>query len=161
MDKYDPTRDGDTHPDIAEAEAEVIEIHRVIAGWLNGKLARTPEHFAEFADALVDEFTIMHPDGVFTRLADLLPRFESRHGSAPDLTIDIRDFRVVISSHDRSDSSVATDGVTVVTYEAWQGSTGRFNTAVLIADPDGPRGVYRWLHLQETWIAQPPVVDAP
>jgi hypothetical protein len=159
MGKYDPTRGGDTHPDIAEAEAEVIELHRVIAGWLNGRLARTPEHFAGFADALLDGFTMISPDGVFSSSPDLLPEFESRHGSAPDMTIDIRDVRpVVILPHDRPESSAATDGVTVVTYEAWWGSTGWFNTAVLIADPEAPR-VYRWRHLHETWIGQPPVVS--
>jgi hypothetical protein len=161
MDKHNPTRDGDAHPDIAEAEAEIVELHRVIAGWLNGRLARTPEEFAGFADAFVDGFTMIGPDGVLTTLADLLTGFESAYGSAPDLTIDIRDVRPVVTPpRYRPESSVATDGVTVVTYQEWQGSTGRFSTAVLIADPDARLG-YRWRHLHETWIGRSSVIDIP
>ncbi|MGH3770286.1 MAG: hypothetical protein ACRDRW_02625 [Pseudonocardiaceae bacterium] len=161
MGKHDPTRQGDAHPGIAEAEAEIVEQHRVIAGWLSGRWARTPEEFAGFADSLVDGFTMIGPDGVLTGLADLLPGFESAYGSVPDLTIDIRDVRPVVTPpRDRPESSVATGGVTVMTYQEWQGSTGRFSTVVLIADPAARLG-YRWRHLHETWIGRSPVVDIP
>jgi hypothetical protein len=161
MGKNDPTRDGDAHPGIAEAEAEVVEQHRVIAGWLSGRVARTPQQFAGFADTLADGFTMIGPDGVLTGLADLVTGLESAYGSAPDLTIDIRDVRPVVTPPQYGpESSVVTSGVMVVTYQEWQGSTGRLSTAVLIADPDARRG-YRWRHLHETWIGRPTVVDIP
>lgn len=151
----DPTHNGDAHSDVAGAAAEVVEQHRVISGWLSGRLVRTPEEFAGFADALVDGFTILGPDGVLTGLADLLAGFEPAYGSAPGLTIDVRDVRPVVTpSRYQPESSVATGGgVTVVTYQEWQGATGRFSTAVLIADPDARLG-YRWRHLHETWIGR-------
>jgi hypothetical protein len=125
--------------------AQVGGLHRVIEDWLTGRVPRTPDAFAAFADAHALAFTMVTPDGALLSRDELLPGFDGAHGSAPGLEIRISDLAVV-----RADA-----GSVLVTYEEWQdgpaGRSGRRSTVLLDRDADAPHGL-RSRHLHETWI---------
>lgn len=124
--------------------AQVHDLHRVIEDWLTGRAPRTPDAFAEFAEAHAPEFTMVTPDGVVLGRDELLPGFEGAHGSAPGLSIRISDVALV---HVDAASVVAT-------YEEWQdgpdGRTGRRSTVVLQRAGSDLRS----RHLHETFITR-------
>jgi hypothetical protein len=117
------------------------DLHRVIEDWLTGRSPRTGDALAAFDSAHADRFTMINPDGTLLRRDELLPGFESAHGSVPELSIRIENVAVLHASAD----------VVLVTYEEWQGSRGRRSTVLLAVDGEGPGGM-RSRHLHETWI---------
>jgi hypothetical protein len=125
--------------------AQIGDLHRVIEDWLGGRAPRTPAMFAAFVDAHAPGFTMVTPDGVLLRRDELLPGFDSAHGSTPGLRVRISDVAVVHAD---------TGGV-VVTYEEWQdgpaGRSGRRSTVLLERNTEAPHGL-RSRHLHETWI---------
>jgi hypothetical protein len=125
--------------------AQIRDLHRVIEDWLTGHAPRTAEAFAAFADAHSPEFTMVPPDGALLGRDELLPGFESAHGTAPGLRIRISDVALVHAD---------TGGI-LVTYEEWQdgpaGKSGRRSTVLLEPHAAAPHGL-RSRHLHETWI---------
>ncbi|TQM35957.1 DUF4440 domain-containing protein [Pseudonocardia cypriaca] len=125
--------------------AQIRDLHRVIEDWLTGRAPRTAEAFAAFADAHSPEFTMVPPDGALLGRDELLPGFESAHGTAPGLRIRISDVALVHAD---------TGGI-LVTYEEWQdgpaGKSGRRSTVLLEPHTSAPHGL-RSRHLHETWI---------
>ncbi|MEV3984511.1 DUF4440 domain-containing protein [Nonomuraea sp. NPDC049758] len=113
-------------------EAEIVRHHEVIERWLTGAAAR--EEFARFADAHAPGFTLITPDGRTLTRDQVLAEVETLHGRAPELTIEIRDVRII-----------ASDGALVAaTYQEVQPDRTRQSTVVLQSAT--------WLHLHETWL---------
>ncbi|MFC3980421.1 DUF4440 domain-containing protein [Streptosporangium jomthongense] len=113
-------------------EAEIVRHHEVIERWLTGALAR--EEFATFADAHGPGFTLSTPDGPTLSRDQVLAEVEALHGSAPGVTIEIRNVRIV-----------ASEGAFVVaTYQEVQPDRTRQSTVVFQGTT--------WLHLHETWL---------
>ncbi|MDH3235186.1 MAG: DUF4440 domain-containing protein [Alphaproteobacteria bacterium] len=136
--------------DIANgAAAEIRELHVFLEGWLGGKLPRDVETYAGFASMFEPGFVMIGPNGVPTRLDDLLPGLESGHGmragTAPPFAIRIEN---VAPLHIWNEQAL-------VTYEEWQdlpdGTTARQSSVLFRRAPEARNGV-RWLHLHETWI---------
>ncbi|MEM7709876.1 MAG: hypothetical protein AAF264_03835 [Pseudomonadota bacterium] len=128
---------------------EAIRLHVFLEGWLVGRLARTPETFAAFADALSDACEVISPLGSVTGRGDLLPEFEATHGvladSADIFAIRVENARVLRAWPDHA----------LVTYEEWHDlgndTSARLSTALYLADPAAPLGV-SWRHILETWL---------
>ncbi|GAA3987348.1 hypothetical protein GCM10023085_81730 [Actinomadura viridis] len=123
------------------AVEEVVRHHRFIEGWLRGTAGA--HELNDFLAAHTPDFTWYDPDGALRTLPELGPAMEEAHGAAPDLTLEIREPRVLL---DR-------DGLLVATYEEHHRTPGvssaRRALAVLVP------GTLRWRHLHETWIVQP------
>ncbi|WP_157963831.1 DUF4440 domain-containing protein [Actinocorallia populi] len=108
----------------------------MIERWLSG--AADPVEFAAFADAHAPAFRMVGVDGVALERREVLSRVRSAHGHAPNLTIGIRDVRVIAEGPE----------LLLVSYEEWHGAgQGRHATAVLVKG-----AALRWLHLHETRI---------
>lgn len=124
------------------AVAEVIRQHVAIQEWLSGENAGAWDAFVAALDA---GFEIVTPDGETVTKRDLLEGFRAAFGTAPGITIEIRDPHLV----------AATDAVAVVRYEEWQSRCAipnrRISTAVLAPDSSAPVG-WAWIALQETWL---------
>jgi hypothetical protein len=124
---------------------EVVALHRVIESWLTGSAPRTREAFARFADALADEFVIVHPSGAAESKSDIVAALWNAHGANGDgFSIEIRNVTCRVEA----------DPWCVLTYEEWQHddeTTARISTVVFLRS-DTAIGV-EWVHLHETWLA--------
>ena len=62
-------------------EAEVIETHEFLTGWLSGGLPKDAATYMPFAEVLADDFMMISPSGEATLRADLVPGLEQAHGA--------------------------------------------------------------------------------
>ncbi|MEC4018740.1 hypothetical protein [Streptomyces sp. H27-D2] len=126
--------------------SEIVRLHDLLAGWLSGETARTPEAFAPFAESHDPGFTLIEPGGKLLARDRVLTEVESVHGAAPGLVIDISEVQLIAES----------GSLVVAGYEEWHsGPTAggpRRVTAVFVREPAAPHGL-RWRHLHETWLA--------
>lgn len=129
---------------------EVVELHRFIEDWSNGRVPDDDATFARIADALGEGFLLVSPDGTTHELPGLLDDLRTAHGrwsGGPPGRIWIEDVQVRDEDADRA----------VVVYVEWQESDGvtrgRISSAVFRRRADAPAGV-EWLHLHETWVPE-------
>lgn len=131
--------------DAAEIEREVVELHRVIEGWLAGRLSRSSQAFAAFADLLAEDFTVLPPDGTVVSRENVLYGFEGAHGALPGVAVEIRAFRFIDSGAE----------IGVARFEEWQqhvsNSNARASLVAMRRDPIARHG-WRWLALHEAWL---------
>lgn len=128
-------------------EAEVVDTHEFLGGWLSGSLPRNAESYAPFAASLADDFMIISPAGEATHRAALLPGLERAHAAeGVDFRIRIENCRLRWSD----------DQACVGTYEEWQGTSGaqsaRLSSVLFRRNPARRNGL-EWVHLHETWLA--------
>jgi hypothetical protein len=130
--------------DLAElARSEIVALHDFFVGWFRGELPASA--FASCEASFDPAFSMVHPDGVRHRLADVLPRLRAAHGAFP------QSFTIAI--HDVTPLWSAGDAILVEYIEAQHRDgrdTRRRSTALFLPTPSAPRGVH-WRHLQETW----------
>lgn len=131
----------------ADAIAEVHGLHRFFEAWLAGTAPRTG--FARCADALAPGFVQIDPAGAVNPRDALLAGLEAAHGRAgAGFAIRIADCIACCIA----------GPVCLVDYVEHQqtsaGPTARRSSALFGRAPGTPSGV-AWLHLHETWIAQP------
>jgi hypothetical protein len=123
---------------------EVIDLHVVIEGWLGGTAFNNDAAFAQFAEALAEDFTIINPDGTEQAREPLVTGFRKAHGTRRGLRIQIRNARVLIE----------TDALVMARYEEWQwlngAETKRVSTVTFGRDPAAGNSL-RWRALHETW----------
>ncbi len=135
-------------PDCA---AEVEDLHRFLAAWMTGALAKTESAFARFRDVLDENFVIISPRGAVTRREALSDELWAAHGVHRDAA---KNFRIWIEN---CRCRVSEGGLCLVTYEEWQqlsgAVTGRMSTALFAPRPGAPRCVV-WRHLHETWLPE-------
>ena len=126
-----------------DADAEIIRLHDVIAGWFRGEIKR--DRFdPDFADALHPEFENIQPSGKVLAKGDLLGPIHAAHGVNPDFRIEIEAPRLI----------AAWPGLILATYVEFQSGArnsvpeNRRRSTVLFET--GPRLL--WRHLQETGL---------
>jgi hypothetical protein len=128
----------------ALCKAEVLRLHRFLERWLAGTLQRSEAQFDEFAQALADDFVIIHPSGNMEGKEHVLADLHQAHGvHTGAFSIEIRNLRC----------RVATQSWCLLTYEEWQhaeDTSARLSSALLRRCPDGQR--VQWVHLHETWL---------
>ena len=129
--------------------AEIIALHAVLAGWLNGSLPNDAATFsAGIEDRLADGFFNIQPAGRVLGREELLAGLRAGHGMSPDFDIRIRD---VVLRHRLP------GGLVVATYEEYQRgarnsepTNARLSTVVM--RPGEPAA--SWLAVHETWLPQ-------
>ena len=138
----DSTPDGDVE---RRCRDEIVALHDFFEAWLSGTRPDTDRSFDRVRQALASDFQLIHPEGRWMTRTDILDGLRTNHGSQPDLTIEIRNVRVLDGG----------ETLIVATYEEWQTSDeatdGRQSTVVFARDADAPHGL-RWQHVHETWI---------
>ncbi len=121
---------------------EVLALHQYLESWLKGEAPKgdgTPQRLAE---ALVEDFVVIHPNGRRGTKADAVRAFAAAYGEKPEA------YALDIS---RVETRMIGEGVCLATYEErHRGEPGRARiaTAVLRRRSTG-KGV-EWLFLQET-----------
>jgi hypothetical protein len=132
----------------ARCADEIVALHRVIEAWLAGAAPRTRAAFARFADALADDFVIVHPGGATDSKDDIVAGLWDGHGvRGKGFSIEIRNVTCRVEA----------DPWCVLTYEEWQHAdeiTARIST-VVFRRADTSIGL-EWVHLQETWKSLEP-----
>ena len=132
---------------------EVERLHRFLEAWLEGRIPRTEEGFADFRDALADDFVIVHPGGQRESKETVANGCWQAHGAKPaPFSIEIR------NCARRYD-----DGrICLLTYEEWQRgaeSSTRISTALFRRSRD--EGGVEWVHLHETWLLDDALAETP
>ncbi len=121
---------------------EVLNLHRFLEDWLTGRVAnggRGPERLAQ---ALSDDFRVIHPDGSRGGKPDVVRAFASAHGSKP------AGYALEIGA---VETRLIGEDICRATYkERHRGEAGRarVSTAILKRRP-GSRNI-EWIFLQET-----------
>lgn len=122
---------------LAACRDEIVRHHEVIAGWLTGTLPRSA--IDDFAAAHTPAFTMVTPDGELLTWPEVLALVTAAHGTAPGLTIGIRDVTVVAEA----------GALLVAGYTEAHPERARRSTVVFERSPGG----LRWVHLHETWAS--------
>ena len=121
--------------------AEIRDLHRFLDAWLKGGIERGDGRPARLADALADDFVVIHPDGGVGDKAAAVGAFAAAWGEKP------ADYALEIGA---IDTRLLAPDLCLATYvERHRGEPGRarITSAVLRRKPGG--GI-EWLHLQET-----------
>ncbi len=121
--------------------AEIHELHRFLDAWLKGGIERGNGAPARLADALADDFEVIHPDGGIGDKAAVVGAFAAAWGEKPPsyaLEVDSVKTR-----------PLAPDLCLATYVERHRGEPGRTRIACALLRrlEDGRIG---WLHLQET-----------
>jgi hypothetical protein len=144
----------------ARCAAEVVALHEFFEAWLSGRIDRTDDAFARFADALDPGFHIVSPSGEVRDRESITSGVESAHDAHPDgfgiriENVQTRDHVVAAADHGDGDAGDRC----LLTYEEWQTNRGgdgdetaRLSTVLFREAPDAPGGV-AWRHVHETWL---------
>ena len=127
--------------------AEIEELHDFFTAWFRGELPADDESFARFASAMHEGFEIVSPDGTTLAREAILQAVRGGHGANPDVSITIRNPRLL---HHRGE-------LALMAYEECQTTANttlsRLSTALFIDAAGTPNGV-QWLHLHETWMEE-------
>lgn len=133
-------------------EAEIVALHRFLAGWLSGSLPANEAAFAAGLEArLHPGFVNIQPAGRLLRREDLLRQIRAGHGASPGFAIGIR---AVTLRHALDQARLY-----LATYEEYQNGArnsaraenARLSTVLFEDTPDG-RLVLR--HIHETWLPE-------
>jgi len=126
-----------------ECRKNIHDLHVFIERWLRGSLEKSRLKFQYFADALDEDFVIIHPDGECQIKSEIVNGLWDAHGAeSENFTIEIRDTQFC----------VAAKNICVLTYEEWQAGTEesvRISTVVFKKSEHNSKCC--WLHLHETW----------
>jgi hypothetical protein len=128
---------------------EIVRLHEFFEDWMTGKLTRTDENFAQFADSLSTNFYIVTPSAQLTQKDVLLSRLYDTHNQRQNFRIWIKNVEV---RHILED-------VVVATYEEWQETEGDekpnalLSTVVFTQDHTKPNNLL-WQCVHETRLQQ-------
>jgi hypothetical protein len=129
----------------ARAAQATIDLHVALEAWFNARCDKDPSLLSRHFD---EGFRMVSPLGKTTPMADFARALPNLHGARPGLKMEISAI----------DVRWASESCAVVAYQEKQTQgetvTVRLSTAVLLAAPGRPDP--QWLHLQETWLEQPP-----
>lgn len=119
---------------------EVLSLHRFLSVWLTGEVKRDDLVFERFANALAEDFSVIHPNGVMQGKQEVLRNFREAHGNKQ------RGFRLEISAVQPRKLAA---NLYLVTYnETHAGESGRNRIcSALIHYGDE---TFQWLNLHET-----------
>lgn len=123
---------------------EVTHLHQYLQAWLKGEIGTSGESPMRLAEALDENFTVVHPSGVEEGKPAVLENFRAAHGSRNG------DFRILVRD---VVPLLAREELVVVCYtEIHEGENPhtRRSTAILEALPGGRP---RWKHLHESRFA--------
>lgn len=120
---------------------EVLALHRFLDAWLKGEIDRGDDVPARLAEALADDFKIIHPDGTRGDRNSAIEGFAGAFGEKPP------EYALLISDIEVRDLA---PGLCLATYvERHRGELRRArSTSVLLRRRDD--GKIEWLRLQET-----------
>jgi hypothetical protein len=123
---------------------EIERLHTCFERWYHGD----EFDFAEFEDAMADDFTFFAPNGSSVPRSDVVDGVRNAFGSR-HIRIRIEQTAVL---WERGDD-------VLVAYEEWHDhddySTARRSTVLLTRNEATPGG-FLWRHVHETWIQPPP-----
>lgn len=124
-----------------EFTGEVLSLHEFLSQWLTGQVDLSERVFGRFANALADDFNVIHPNGLMQDKPAVLKNFREAYGNKP------AGFRLDISS---VLSRPLGNGLSLVIYqETHVGDPGRSRVcSALIRRLPNRR--FEWLHLHET-----------
>ncbi|MER2533845.1 MAG: hypothetical protein ABTQ31_01615 [Rhizobiaceae bacterium] len=127
------------------AQAEVLDLHRVLQAWFRGEGDMNPDLVLSHFDG---RFRMVGAAGTVAGRADLAAGLPKMWGSRPSLVMEIGDLAVP-----RVEGTVA-----IVVYRETQRQNAEVNhrwaSAALL--DRGADATPAWLTLQETWCATPP-----
>jgi len=130
-------------PNIEDAaREEVLALHRFLDAWLKGKAPKGGGGPDRLADALSDDFVVIHPSGTRATKSDVVAAFAAAHGSKPN-TYALRVGGI--------ETRRLCEHICLAIYEEWhEGEPGRarLSSAILRRRAAG-RGL-EWCQLQET-----------
>lgn len=127
------------------AQAEVLDLHRVLQAWFRGEGDMNPDLVLSHFDA---RFRMVGAAGTVVGRADLAAGLPKMWSSRPSLVMEIDDLAI-----HSTEGSVA-----MVVYREIQRQTGDLNrrwASALLLDR-GADATPAWLTLQETWCAASP-----
>jgi len=123
---------------------EVLRMHNFIESWLTGRAKKSNDVFAQFADALAEDFLLINPSGKADDKASITSGFWGAYGAQPEpFSVEIRDFKC----------RFATEDFCLAIYQEWQfgtETTARLSTVLFRRAAEADR--LQWLHLHETWL---------
>ncbi|MBT8099133.1 MAG: glutathione S-transferase C-terminal domain-containing protein [Gammaproteobacteria bacterium] len=125
---------------------EVLDLHRYLEDWMKGRIATEDSKPTRLADALAEDFIVIHPSGQQENKAEVIDNFAAAYGQKPkDYALEIRDVCV----------RRLEDGLCLVNYlESHRGESGRTRcSSALLRQRPGDRTI-EWLFLQETLLAE-------
>jgi hypothetical protein len=136
---------------LSSPEDEIARLHVFFEAWMAGRLPRSAAAFAPFPAAIAPSFTMVGPDGAEHDRAAILAAVEGLHGArGPAFRIWIEAARVL---HGQA-------GLAIVRYDECQhvrDADGACDTrrrcTVVLATAAAYPDTWRWLAVQETWVA--------
>ena len=124
-----------------EFREEVIDLHRFLEQWLKGEVPRGDGQPRRLAEALAEDYAIIHPNGSRGGKAEAVRAFASSYGEKT------ADYALRIT---RIETRMLATDICLATYEedhVGEAGRARISTAVLRRRPGSP---IEWLFLQET-----------
>ncbi len=120
----------------------MVDLHGFLEAWLKGDVPNTGAALARLADALAEDFTVIHPSGRREGKVAVIRNFAEAYGNRPkDYRLEIGDISLRRLGHD----------LCLVTYKethAGHPASTRISTSLLKQRPDAAN--IEWLFLQET-----------
>lgn len=123
-------------------QQEVLDLHRFLDAWLKGDVPKDDGQPKRLADALAEDFVVIHPSGMRASKADAVRGFASAYGKKPP------GYALLI---DRVETRMIGEGLCLATYEErHRGELGRARVATAVLRRRSRGEGIEWLFLQET-----------